>query len=185
MAAVAFSACSTSQESAKFGGSAANPDPEGRLRAGDLLIITFQDVVTPIPPFEGRIKEDGKVTLTQNQDFMAAGKTVADLEREIHDRYVPKYFANMTPTVKAENRFFYVDGQVRAPSRQPYWGPVTVLGAIASSGGFTEFAQPKKVKIIRANGKIQIVNCVKAKEHPELDLSVYPNDHVDVPRKFW
>lgn len=176
-------------------GSTPKPDPtygespdtnrEGRLRVGDLLVITFSDLINPIPPFEGRVKDDGKITLTQNQDFVAAGKTVAELEKEIHQRYVPKYFVNLTVTVKAENRFFYVDGQVKRPDRQPYWGEITVLGAIAASNGFTEFAQPKKVKVIRANGKIETVNCIKARENPKLDLPVYPGDRIIVPRKFW
>ena len=157
----------------------------GRLRAGELLMVTFADLINPIPPFEGRIKEDGKITLPQNQDFVAAGKSVAELEKEIHDRYVPKFFVNLTVTVKEEERFFDVDGQVNARSRQPYLGGITVLGAIAAAGGFTDFAQTKKVQIIRGNNTKVVVNCKKAKDHPQLDLPVYPGDRIYVPRRWW
>jgi len=156
-----------------------------RLRVGELLGITFADVPTPIPSFEGRIKDDGKITLIQNQSFVAAGKTISELEKEIHDRYVPDYFRNLTVTIRVEGRFFYVDGQVRNPSRQPYLGDITVLGAIAAASGPTDFAKLTKVRILRAAGKVDIVNYKKAKEYPKLDLPIYPGDRIYVPRKFW
>lgn len=198
--ALALTACQTSQVSEPTFGSAsssgsvsaqANPtirpasDISGRLRIGELLQVTYTDLPTPVPPFEGRIKEDGKITLMLNQEFVAAGKTIAELEKEIHARYVPKYFVNLTVTVKAQERFFYVDGQVRAPSRQPYLGEIRLLGAIAAAGGFTDFAQQKKVKIIRANGRIEVVNCKRVKENPALDVPIYPGDTIYVPRKLW
>lgn len=156
-----------------------------RLRVGEMLVITFADVPNPIPPYEGRIREDGKITLTMNQEFVAAGKTVAELEREIRDRYVPKYFQNLTVTVRAPERFFYVDGQVRLPSRQQYLGEITLLGAIAAAGGFTDFAQPKKVRIIRADGKIEEVDCKRAQRDSRFDVPIYPGDRIIVPRRFW
>ena len=88
------------------------------LRVGDLLSVTFSDLVNPVPPFEGRIKEDGTITLILNRTFVAVGKTIVELEKEIRDRYVPKLFVNLTATVRVHDRFFYVDGQVKQPSRQ-------------------------------------------------------------------
>jgi protein involved in polysaccharide export with SLBB domain len=52
----------------------------------------------------------------------------------------PKFSRRLTVTVKTENRVFYVYGDVRAPGRLMYAGEITVLRAIASSGGFTDFA---------------------------------------------
>lgn len=156
-----------------------------RLRVGELLVVTFADVPNPIPPYEGRIREDGKITLTMNQEFVAAGKTIAELEKEIRDRYVPKYFQNLTVTVRAPERFFYVDGQVRVPSRQPYYGEITLLGAIAAAGGFTDFAQPRKVRILRADGKVEVVDCKRAQRDSRFDVPIYPGDRIIVPRRFW
>jgi protein involved in polysaccharide export with SLBB domain len=157
----------------------------GRLRVGELLSVSYTDTPIPIPPFDGRIKEDGKITLMQNQEFAAAGKTVAELEKEIHDRYVPKYFVNLTVTVRAQERFFYVDGQVKSPSRQPFLNDITLVGVIAAAGGPTDFAQLKKIKIIRTSGRIEIVNYKKALNDPRLDVPVYPGDRIIVPRKVW
>ncbi len=160
-------------------------DQEGRLRAGELVTIAYSDISPAPQPFQSRIREDGKIMLLLNQEFVAAGKTVAELEKAIHDWYVPKYFVNLTATVRVEDRYFYVDGQVKGSSRLEYRGHITVLGAIAAAGGFTDFAKPSAVKIIRANGKIEIVNCRKARNDSRLDLPIYPGDRIIVPRRFW
>lgn len=168
-------------------GGTTNPlaQAELSLRPNERLTITFSDVNPPLQPFEGRIREDGKITLMENQEFAAAGMTAAELEKAIRERYVPNYYVKLTATVRAETRFFYVYGQVRSPNRWPYEGDITVLGAIAAAGGFTEFAQPRKVQVTRANNKIEIINCIKAKDRPALDVKIYPNDRIDVPRRIW
>lgn len=192
--AAGLAGCGTTQRAPSSaaesgGGPAANAatgsDHEGRLRAGELLTVNFTDVSPALLPFQGRIREDGKITLMMSQEFDAAGKTVTELEKDIHDRYVPRYFVNLTSTVKAEDRFFYVDGQVKNPSRQPYLGHITVLGAIAAATGFTDFAKQTSVQVLRANGKIEVVNCKRARKNPKLDLPIYPGDRIIVPRRFW
>lgn len=160
-------------------------DMTTEIRAGEALFITFADTATPIQPFEGRVKEDGTVTLMENKQFMAAGKTAGQLEKEIRESYVPRYFVKMTVTVRSQDRFFYVNGYVRMPGRYEYRGDITVSGAIAAAGGFTEFAQKTKVRISRANNKTLTVNMEKAIKDPSLDLPIYPGDRIEVPRKAW
>ena len=157
------------------------------LRAGDSLTITFTDLTVPMPPFEEKIREDGTITLPLNQTFKADGKTRGDLEKEIRARYVPDYFKQMTVTVKQQEstRWYYVDGEVRLPNRQIYASRITVLKAIATAGGFTDFANKKKVKLTRVDGRTQIVNCPKALDNPSLDPEVYPGDTIHVPRRLW
>jgi protein involved in polysaccharide export with SLBB domain len=157
------------------------------LRVGDSLTVTFTDLTVPIPPLEEKIKEDGTITLLQNQLFTAAGVTPGDLAKEIRKRYVPDYYKYMTVTVKQQEstRWYYVDGEVRSPTRQIYNSRITVSKAIASAGGFTDFANKKKVKLTRVDGRTQIVNCPKALDNPSLDPEVYPGDKIHVPRRLW
>jgi polysaccharide export outer membrane protein len=157
------------------------------LRVGDSLTITFMDTPTVIPPFEEKIKEDGSITLTLNQTFKADGKTWGDLEKEIRARYVPDYYKYMTVTVRHQEstRWYYVNGEVRMPAREIYASRITVLKAIASASGFTDFANKKKVKLTRVDGRMLTVNCVKALDNPALDPEVYPGDTIHVPRRFW
>jgi polysaccharide export outer membrane protein len=173
---------------ASFGAAAAgtptNNLDEVRLKVGELLNIAYSDVNPQMQAFEGRIREDGKITLILNKEFDAAGKTITELEKDIHERYVPDYFRNLTATVKVLDRFFYVDGFVRRPDRIPFANRITLQGAISAAGGFNEFAQPKKVQITRAvSGKVEIVDCNKLKKHPENDPWIFPNDKIWVPRR--
>jgi polysaccharide export outer membrane protein len=154
------------------------------LKNGDLVTILFSDLPVPTAPLEERVKDDGTITLVYNQTFMAAGKTRGALEREIRERYVPSYYLNLTVTVKLPEQFYYVDGEVKMPSRQPHPGEMSVLKAIASAQGFTDFANKHKVRVTRANGQTFIEDCVAANENPQLDLPVYPNDKVHVARRW-
>ena len=157
------------------------------LRVGDSLTVTFLDTPNPIPPFQEKIKEDGTITLALNMSFKADGKTRGELEKEIRAAYVPDYYKQLTVTVVPDvtTRWYYVDGEVKVPNRWIHNHPITVSQAIATSGGFTDFANKKKVRLTRSDGHTQIVNCVKVLTNPKLDPEVYPGDKVHVPRRIW
>jgi protein involved in polysaccharide export with SLBB domain len=165
-----------------------SPSREGEvLRVGDSLKITMTDTPVVIPPFEEKIREDGTVTLINNETFKAEGKTTRELEKEIRPRYVPGYFKQMTVTVthQESTRWYYVYGEVKSPARQIYTSRITVLKAIASCAGFTDFANKKNVQLTRVDGRTFKINCIKAQTDPVLDLEVYPGDTILVHRRFW
>jgi polysaccharide export outer membrane protein len=157
------------------------------LKTGDLLTVTFADLPVAVMPFEGRIKEDGTITLLLNQAFQAAGKTTGDLEKEIRERYVPRFFKYMTVTVKVQEgtRFYYVDGEVKSPGARPYVARIKILEAIASAGDFTEYAKKTNVLLTRADGRKIYVDCKKAQTHPEMNIEVLPDDRIHVRKSFW
>lgn len=176
-------AATTPSDGAGSAPGATNAGPDS-LRPGDSLTIVFTDLPEVPLPVTQRVKEDGTINLMENQTFVAAGKTRGDLEKEIRERYVPKFYLKLTVNIKPEDRFYFVGGEVKSPGRQIYLGPVTVSKAIQSCGDFTDFANKKKVKLIRVDGKSFTVNCVKAIDNPSLDLPVYPGDKIHVPRRF-
>ena len=91
----------------------------------------------------------------------------------------------LTVTVSSPQRVFYVGGEVKQPGRQLYVGETTVTKAIQAAGDFTDFANHKKVKLIRQNGEVVTVNCVKALQDPTSDPAVYPGDQIQVPRRIF
>jgi protein involved in polysaccharide export with SLBB domain len=163
--------------------------PESRagtmIRVGDMLTIIFSDAPVPSPKYEEKVKEDGTIMLLENQSFQAAGKSLVELQKEIRERYVPRFFLSMTVSVsqQKDTQFYYVGGDVRSPGRQIYISRITVLKAIQSAGDFTDFANKKKVQLTRVDGTTVIINCVKARTNPKLDLEVFPGDSIRVPRK--
>ena len=159
-------------------------DPSNEpIRSGEMLHITFSDTPVALTPMDEKVRDDGTVTLMYNKSFHAAGKSGDELAKEIRKTYVPDYYAQLTASVIRDvARTFYVDGEVKGPSKQLYTGPIRVTQAVAACGGFTDFANKKKVRLIRANGKIEVINCKEALVHPEKDPEVYPGDKVHVPR---
>ena len=85
--------------------------------------------------------------------------------------------------------FVSVQGEVKTPNDNIscYQG-TTVLKAIQAAGGFTDFANKKKVKLIQilsqslGQTERRTVNCEKAMEDPELDLPIHPGDKIIVSR---
>jgi protein involved in polysaccharide export with SLBB domain len=170
---------------------AVNPDimtphtSSGVLKVGDLIRVSLLDIPQPPPPIEIRIPADGKVTLPWTITVDARGKTVSQLQEEIRNAYVPKLFVRLTVNIKAEERWYYVGGEVRVPGKQPLSGEMTVLRAVDTVGGFTDFANRKKIELRRDNGDTHIINWEKARKNSKLDLPVYPNDHITVSRRFF
>lgn len=156
------------------------------FQVGELVKIEFSGTtVTDLRPHEEHIKENGTISLEYIGSIKAAGKTAGQLQIEIYTNYVPRFYRNLNVTVRGSDRFYYVGGEVKLPARQPYLGPITVTGAIKSAGDFSDFANKKNVRLIHANGKIEIINCVKALEDPSLDRPVYPGDNIFVKRRLF
>ena len=158
-----------------------------RFREGDLVTVTFSglEVSQALQPHEERVKEDGTITLPIIGSVLARGKTSGELQKEIQDKYVPKYYQRLVVTVKSLDSFYTVGGEVKMPGSQLWRGEITVTQAIQSAGDFTDFANKKKVLLVRANGTRIKVNCIKALEDPQLDPKVLPGDKITVPRRWW
>jgi len=157
-----------------------------KLRVGDSLTITYSDAPSVIPPYDGRVKDDGTITIPPySQTFVIAGKNVRELEQEIRARYVTNYFKNLTVSIKTDLLYFSVDGEVKTPNRFSWVPQMTVLQAIATANGFTDFANKRKVQITRADRRRITVDCIRALVRPELDVPIYPGDTINVPRRIW
>jgi polysaccharide export outer membrane protein len=156
------------------------------LRVGDYITISFSGVVNPpSDKHEERIGDSGQIILPFIAPVEASGKTRAELQQLIHDAYVPKFYQHLTVTVGSESRAFYVEGQVKNPGRYSFAGEMSVLKCIAAAGDFTDFAKRTRVEVTRSNGRIEKVNCNDAQHHPEMDLPIYPDDRIFVPRRYF
>jgi polysaccharide biosynthesis/export protein len=158
------------------------------IRVGDMIKVSFHDI--PSAPEAGGpsgennfpVRVDGTINMPLIGSVKAAGKTFGELEAEMQKSYVPKYYTRLTLVIKPGDRFYTVAGEVKAEGRQLYLGETTVLRAISSCSGFTEYANRRKVMIQRADGKTEIVDCRKAINNPKYDRPICPGDHIVVPR---
>ncbi len=110
------------------------------LRVSDRVKIEVFGTPETIPVSEQEISGDGTVSLDLVGHIQAAGKTPGQLEKDIQEALVPKYYAHANVTVAPSGRFFYVGGEVSAVGgggRIIYSGPITVTRAIDAAGGST------------------------------------------------
>ena len=156
------------------------------LEPGNQITITFSGLSTIPIPYSCRIREDGTISPPYlKEPIIAAGKTIGELERELEKEYVPAIYKTINVTIRTTDRFFYVGGEVRQPSRQIFIGPLTVTQAIQSAGAVTDFADQREVRVIRATGKVDIIDCKAALDDPTRDLPVYPGDNIVVGRRLF
>ena len=156
------------------------------LEPGNQITITFSGLSTIPVPYICRIREDCTISPPYLKNpVTAAGKTIGELESDLEQAYVPDIYKTINVTIKTADRFFYVGGEVRQPSRQIFIGRITVTQAIQSAGDFTDFADQRSVRVIRASGEVDIVDCKAALDDPTKDLTVYPGDNIVVERRLF
>lgn len=102
------------------------------------------------------VRPDGKISLPLLHDVQAAGLTAMQLATNIRDG-LTKYLNNPQVTVtvtQINSRRVFVTGEVAKSGALALLPGMTVLQALASSGGFTQFAREKGIYILRTeNGK--------------------------------
>ncbi len=160
-----------------------NPDI---LTEGDRILITYAGIPQPPLPHTEQIRQDGTVQppfLTA--PVKAAGLTTGEFRQKLVNLYVPSIFTKISLTVKAEERYFTVDGEVNVPGLYPYVGTMTVLKGIASARGLNDFAKKGRIRVTRVNGETLTFNYNKARENPAYDIPLYPGDIINAPRRLY
>ncbi|MEI6083209.1 MAG: polysaccharide biosynthesis/export family protein [Verrucomicrobiota bacterium] len=158
---------------------------ESRLRNGDQVTVRLDTGgMQPPQAIDVVIDENGEVGLPLVGRIKANGMTPAGLAEHIQASYVPRFYVRCTATVLATVRFFYMGGEVRSPGRFNWTEDITLLKAINTGGGFTDFANRRKVELTR--GKVKTVfNAEDLRQYPEKDITIQPGDSLYVPRSIF
>ncbi|MGH9683838.1 MAG: polysaccharide biosynthesis/export family protein [Candidatus Acidiferrales bacterium] len=165
---------------------AATTDPNYVIGAQDVLDISVwkePGVSRTVP-----VRPDGKISLPLLDDVQAAGLTPMQLSDSLTTK-LKKYIADPQVTVivtQINSRRIYVIGQVMRPGAYPLLPGMTILQALSSAGGFAQFANEKKVFLLRSvDGKQtkyrfnykEVINGV----NPEQNLTIRSGDQIVVP----
>ncbi len=89
----------------------------------------------------------------------------------------------VTVTVQAVgSKRYYLDGQVPHPGEFQLVTPTTVFEAISRAGGIGEFANSKKIYVLRGDKRIffNYKQVLKGKNMAQ-DIPLKPGDHIVVP----
>ena len=170
-------------------------DDRQRLGPGDR--ITYRVIEDQDAPHELIITDSGDLEVPYLGLVHAAGKSCRQLASEIKGLLEKKLYYTATVMVSAQviNRArvlgkVYVTGQVRNSGSFdiPAGDPFTVSRAILSAGGFSDYSDKRKVRLVRKTGagsSTLIVNVQAVLEQGKLseDLAVQPGDLIVVPER--
>ncbi|MBP1718029.1 MAG: kpsD 2 [Deltaproteobacteria bacterium] len=100
------------------------------------------------------VRMDGKISMPLIDEIEAAGLTPKQLKEKIAGK-LKEFIENpvVSVTVMEANSFkVFVSGQIRTPGVYRLRSETTILQIIPMAGGFTDWADQKKILIIRKEG---------------------------------
>jgi polysaccharide export outer membrane protein len=158
---------------------------QSRLRSGDQISIT----IAGVPASEAadinrayKINENGNINLVYLEPVRAVGLTHAELEQRIESAYrSAQIFTDPTVNVATTGgaRFVNIQGDGINTTRVPFTEDMTLTVAISAAGGLNQYADEKKVFIVR-DGQRTRINYKEILENPEQDIILKPGDMITV-----
>jgi polysaccharide export outer membrane protein len=149
-----------------------------RLGPGDKLrIITFGETSLT---GEFGVNDVGQVSLPLIGSITASGLTVSQLAAAITVALQNGYIKNPSVSVEvANNRPFYILGEVIRPGEYPFTSGLTITSAVATAGGYTYRANTHRVFIRGAHDSSEHMLTVTG------DMPISPGDTIRVPERFF
>jgi len=161
-------------------------DPSYKIGPQDVLRIDVwkeAEISRSVP-----VRPDGKISLPLLNDVQAEGLTAMELANVITEG-LKKYITSPQVTVsisEINSRRVYVTGEVTRPGAFPLLPNMTVLQALTSAGGFTQFARTKKIYVLRSESGKPVkhpfnYNDVVKGNRQEDNIVLQPGDTIVVP----
>jgi len=160
------------------------------LRAGDPVEMRISGVPADEQTQVNNVytvDASGMVNMPYINKVRAEGLTPAQLAGAIENGYkAARIFTNPTITImmQPQARFVNVGGAVHAPTRVPFTEDMTLLTAISAAGGFNDFADQKRVRLLRGN-EAKVYDVRQFRKDPGLDPKLQPGDKIEVPQSFF
>ena len=147
----------------------------------DIFVWKEESLTKTVP-----VRIDGKISLPLVDDVQAAGLTPLQLKEEITKR-LSGFVDNPTVTVtviEANSYRVFISGEVKQPGIVRIRSEITLVKLIIMAGGFTEWANKRKISIItKENGKEKRItaNYNKIIDGDKPDIVIKPGDTVIIP----
>ena len=172
------------------------PAADGAAAADKVYVIGAEDVLRIQVWGELRlsgdfiVRPDGRISMNLINEVQAAGKTCQELGNTIAERLKAGEFMK-NPSVNVQvievrSKKYYINGEVNKPGQYYLVMPTTVLEALNNAGGFKDFANKKKIKILRTTPEglkefpFDYNSVIKGKKLEE-NIFLKPGDQIIVP----
>jgi polysaccharide export outer membrane protein len=157
------------------------------IRNGDALTIQISGVpVDDQATYPLKVDDNGNISMPYIGNVKAAGITSAELKNNIETLYkTNRVYTNPNITIYTQqDRYVSVNGEVKTPQQIIYYRGITALTALAQAGGFTDYANRSKCKLLRGDKVIEF-NAKEIQNDPKKDLPLLPNDRIQVDRSIF
>ncbi len=162
--------------------------PEGDYKIGPQDVLRIDVWKEPEISRSEPVRPDGKISLPLLNDVQAAGLTATQLSAVIAEG-LKNFITNPQVTVSVteiNSRRVYVTGEVARAGAFPLLPNMTVLQALSSAGGFTQFARIKNIYVLRMEDGKQVKHPFNYKDvvnskKPEQNILLQPGDVIVVP----
>ena len=158
-----FSAVLVAQKAPQASGPSGDPKLETKVQtppadkdyvigADDILHINVwkePEMTVTLP-----VRTDGKISVPLINEVVAAGLTPYELQQQITKR-ATEFVARPQVTVivtEVHSKKVYIVGEVIHPGTYPFSSKLTALQALTTAGGLTQFANTKRIVILRKEG---------------------------------
>ena len=164
----------------------ATDDPNYVIGPQDVLDISVwkePEVSRTVP-----VRPDGKISLPLLNDVQVAGFTPSQLAAQLTES-LKKFVANPQVTVivtTINSQRIYIMGEAARAGAYPLLPGMTILQALSSAGGFTQFAKTKKIYLLRQENGKQMKYPFNYKEviggkNPDQNITLKAGDTIVVP----
>jgi polysaccharide biosynthesis/export protein len=134
------------------------------------------------------VRPDGKISMPLLNDVQAAGLTPTQLAEQITSS-LKKFVTDPQVTIivtAINSQRVYIMGEVTRAGAYPLLPNMTVLQALSSAGGFTQFANLKKIYMFRTENGKQVkypfnYKAVVSGKQPEENVELKAGDTIVVP----
>jgi polysaccharide export outer membrane protein len=134
------------------------------------------------------VRPDGKISLPLLNDVQAAGFTPEQLRLHVTED-AKRFIEDPTATVvvrQINSRKVFITGEVEKPGPYPLTAPTTVLQLISMAGGLKEYANGKKIVVMRTENGRQMgypfnYKDVINRKNMKQNIDLKPGDTILVP----
>jgi polysaccharide biosynthesis/export protein len=165
-----------------------------RYRIGPLDTLNIQVWRNPELSSTITVRPDGRISSPLVEDLVAAGRTPADLSRDI-EKALGKFIRDPVVTILVSGFQGVFSDQIRIvgeasrPQSVPYRQDMTILDVMVQVGGLTDFADGNGAVLVRGSEKgkqyrIRLKDLLKRGDI-SANVPVKPGDIVIVPQSFF
>ena len=167
------------------------PDSTSSLRSGDLRVAPLDVLeirVFGVPDLDGpyQVDPDGMIKVPLVGGLDAKGYTIFELAQILEERLREKFLQDPQVSIRVSESFgrqITVEGAVEKPGIYPVKGDITLLQALAVSGGPSDNADERRVGIFRTiegARKAAVFDIRAIREGRAEDPPVFGNDIIVV-----